>query len=246
MAPRRKQAPGPEHRASASTQRSRAPRARKALVLGSSGLVGSLLLRLLLDDERYGRVTALVRRPLAISHPGLRQAVIDFDRMDRFEKEFDADDVFCCLGSTIKKAGSREAFSRVDLHYPLAAARIAKAKGARHFLIVTSMGANPASRVFYSRVKGEVESGLAGGGFRSLSILRPSLLLGKRDEKRTGESIMIALAPVFSPLLSGPLRKYRPIRAEDVAKAMIEIAAREAPGTAIYESDRLADIAAGR
>ncbi len=235
--PKRKNAP------SAGKKRPARPQKRKALILGASGLVGSILLRRLLDEDRYGEVTAVVRRELPVRHPKLRQAVIDFDVMERSAKEFAADDLFCCLGSTIKKAGSQEAFSRVDHDYPLRAAMLARKKGAKQFIIITSMGANARSRIFYNRVKGEIEADLADIGFDALRIVRPSLLLGKRGEKRFGEWVMIRLAPLLTFLLVGPLRKYRPISAETVAKAMVTIAGEPLSGIAIYESNRLQEIA---
>jgi uncharacterized protein YbjT (DUF2867 family) len=204
---------------------------------------GFLLLQRLLDNDRYGEVTAVVRSELPVRHPKLRQAVIDFDGMERSAKEFAADDVFCCLGSTIKKAGSQEVFSRVDHDYPLRAAALARKKGAKQFIIITAMGANARSRIFYNRVKGEIEADLADIGFEALRIVRPSLLLGKREEKRFGESVMIKLAPAMAFLLIGPLRKYRPISADAVAKAMVSIAEEPLSGIVIYESNRLQEIA---
>lgn len=210
---------------------------RKALIIGATGLVGNELLRRLLNSDLYEHVTALTRRPIAIAqkNPKYHERVLDFDEMDQAAGEFSVDDVFCCLGTTIKKAGSKEAFRKVDYEYPVKAAELARAQGASQYLVVSAIGANPDSKVFYSRVKGELESALIAMHFDSLHLMHPSLLLGKRDEFRTAEGLSGWLSPVFSPLLRGRLAKFKPIKAEDVASAMLQIAADGEKGTNIYE-----------
>lgn len=219
---------------------------RTALVAGASGLVGGHLLPLLLADGAYARVVTLARRELAARHAKLEQRVVDFGTLDAFSDIPRADDVFCCLGTTIKQAGSREAFRRVDHDYVLALARAGRRAppGARQFLLVSALGADPGSRIFYSRVKGEVEAAVRQLPYEGIQIFRPSLLLGQRPEFRLGERIGIALTRVVAPLLVGPLRRYRPIHAADVARAMVQIA-KEAPrGPNVFEYDGL--IAAAR
>ena len=199
-------------------------RGRSALLLGATGLVGSRCLDLLLADERYRRVRVVARR-----RPGLRHARLDFHQLDFEELEarpalFRVDDVYCCLGTTIAKAGSEAAFRRVDLDYPVRAAELALEAGADQFLVVSALGADPGSRLFYNRVKGEMEVAVKRLPFRAVWILRPSLLLGERAERRPGERIATLLLRPLAPLMRGRLRRYRPIEARDVAAAMLALA----------------------
>jgi uncharacterized protein YbjT (DUF2867 family) len=216
---------------------------RTALLLGATGLVGGHCLDLLLEDETYGRVTVLVRRRMERAHPKLEQRVIDFDRLGDQAELFQSHDVFCCLGTTIRKAGSEEAFRRVDFDYTVESARLAAGEGAEQFLVVTAVGADPNSRIFYNRVKGEVEVAVERLPFRSVIILRPSLLLGERTELRLGERLAEPVARVFSPLLRGGLRKYRPIHARRVAAAMVRLAREGREGVRVVESDEIDRIA---
>ena len=195
----------------------------KAIILGASGLVGGSLLKLLLDDPRFSEILCFNRRPLGIDAPKLREVVLDFGRMAIYAPDFAADVLFCCLGSTIKKAGGEAAFRRADHDYPLEAARLFQAQNGEHFLLVSGLGANAASPFFYNRVKGEAENDLRALGLRRLSILRPSLLLGPRDESRPGEFLAQKVMPLFNFALPGGLRKYRAIAAKDVARAMVEL-----------------------
>lgn len=199
---------------------------RNALVAGASGLVGGLLLDALLESPLYREVCSLGRRALPQQHPKLTQRTVDFARLED-EPLPAAEDAFCCLGTTLKKAGSQEAFRAVDHDAVLAFAKAARKAGARRFLVVTALGADPRSRVFYNRVKGEVEEALKGVGFESLVILRPSLLLGARAEHRPGERAAIVLSKALGPLL----RPFggRPIEARTVARALIALA-KDAPG----------------
>lgn len=214
--------------------------ARVALVVGASGLVGSQLLTCLLESPDYDAVTLWVRRPLPVTHPKLSQQVVDFDGLAGPTPEpVRADDIFCCLGTTIGKAGSQAAFRKVDLDYPVQIGRLAKAAGAKRYLIVTAMGADPHSRIFYNRVKGEVEAGLSALGFPALHIFRPSLLLGERQEVRVGEAVGSVLARAIAPLMGGSLRKYRPIKGRTVARAMLAAALADGAGTHIYLSDQI-------
>lgn len=216
---------------------------RTALLLGATGLVGGHCLNFLLNDESYGRVSVLGRRPLEREHPKLEQHLVDFDRLEDSAELIRAQDVFCCLGTTIRKAGSQEAFRRVDFEYPLQSARIAARQETERFLIVTAIGADPGSRIFYNRVKGEVEEAVRALPFESLVILRPSLLLGEREEMRPGERLAEPAMRALSPLMLGPARKYRPIEARKVAAAMVRLAKEGRQGVRIVESDEIARIA---
>jgi uncharacterized protein YbjT (DUF2867 family) len=216
---------------------------RTALLLGASGLIGGHCLDLLLADQAYTQITILTRKVLARTHPKLTQHVVNFDRLGEVADAFRVQDVFCCLGTTIKTAGSQEAFRKVDFTYPVESARLAMQQGAAQFLLVSSLGADAKSSVFYSRTKGEVERAIAASDLSSVQIFRPSLLLGERTEVRSGERIAEKVSRALSFLLIGPLRKYRPIEARAVAAAMIAVAKQSANGIHIYESDRIAQIA---
>lgn len=212
-----------------------------AIVAGATGLVGRALVRQLADDPAWREVRALVRRGPSgeAGGPTLVQVPVDYERLDPPPSWAAADQVFCALGTTIRQAGSQAAFRRVDYDYPVALARAARASGARHFLLVSAVGADPRSRVFYNRVKGEVETAIAELGFRSVTIARPSLLLGKRAEPRLGEQVGKVLG------LLAPAR-WRPVPAERVARALVEAAREDRPGVRIIENPELRASAAGR
>jgi uncharacterized protein YbjT (DUF2867 family) len=213
---------------------------RTALVLGGTGLVGGELLRALLADDRYTTVIALVRRDLPIQHPKLRQQKIDFDAIGEIPA---ADDLFSALGTTIARAGSQEAFRKVDFDYVHDIARAAHASGAEQFLLVSSLGADSRSKIFYNRIKGEIEDAVGRIGFEGTQIFRPSILSGERSEKRTGEKIGNAVMGALSWAMIGPLRKYRPIGAATVARAMVAVAAAAPKGVNVFESDLIEEIA---
>lgn len=212
---------------------------KTALLVGATGLVGNYLLFKLLHDGRYATVRSLVRKPMHLKHATLDERVVDFDHLPA-EVCAGVNDVFCCLGTTIRQAGSQEAFRKVDFDYPLDVAKKALAGGAKQFLLVTALGADPRSRVFYSRVKGELEDAVAGLGYEAFHAFRPSMLLGKRKEVRFGESIGKAVMMLLTPLLLLPgLRRYAGIQGGKVANAMLAIARREQAGRHVWLSDQL-------
>jgi uncharacterized protein YbjT (DUF2867 family) len=212
---------------------------RTALILGASGMVGGFCLKALLDSPEYGSVIVMTRRELALAmHPKLTQKIVNFDSLTATDFA-GAQDIFCALGTTIRKAGSQEAFRRVDLEYPLAAAKQGLSAGARQFLLVSSAGADAASKNFYLHTKGELEQKLGELGYQALHIFCPGLLLGKREEVRPGELLATRIAPFVNLTLWGPLRHYRSIRAETVGKAMVAAAAQGKSGTVIYEYDEI-------
>ncbi|MFT2010044.1 oxidoreductase [Pontibacter sp. 13R65] len=215
---------------------------RTALIAGASGLVGGHCLQLLLHSDRYDQVISIGRRDVPIIHPKLDQKVIDFDQLQKYKTDLAADDVYCCLGTTIKQAGSKEAFQKVDQHYVVQLAELAFAKGASQFLVVSAMGADAKSMFFYNRVKGNMEQAVTNIGYESVHIFRPSLLLGDREVQRTGEEIASKVMRPLSSLLIGPLEKYKPIQGETVAKAMLHVAAFDKKGTHIYPSDDIEDL----
>jgi uncharacterized protein YbjT (DUF2867 family) len=212
---------------------------RTALLVGATGLVGNELMELLLNQPGYDLVKVFTRRSLRKNHPKLEEIVVDFDQLYQYKQHFNVDAVYCCLGTTIKKAGSQDAFRKVDYQYPIELAKLAKEADVENFLIITAMGADSNSKIFYNRVKGEVEKHLQRLQLPSLHIFRPSLLLGDRNEFRLGEKIGIILSPIFSWLLVGPLKKYKPIQAKNVAIAMLLIGQKQNRGIHIYSSHQI-------
>ncbi len=217
---------------------------RTAIVAGATGLIGGHLVPLLLADPAYEKVVVLARRPLeGIASPKLQTIIADFGALDAALAGLAVDDAFCALGTTIKVAGSQDAFRKVDHDYIVAFARAAKAAGARRFLLVSAMGADANSSIFYSRVKGETERAIRSIGFEMLHVFRPGLLLGERHEKRTGEEIGAALTPFLYPLMLGPLRAYRSIRGEAVARAMKGAALSGGTGSHVHTYDSMMQFA---
>ncbi|MER1998876.1 MAG: oxidoreductase [Lysinibacillus sp.] len=215
---------------------------RSALIVGATGLVGSHLVKEICDHPQYVSVTALVRNPLSYEHEKLTDRTVNFDALTEADVEF-VDDVFCCLGTTRKKAGSREQFEKVDVEYPLQIAALAKHAGANHFVVITAMGASETSAAYYNRVKGKLEQQLQALHFQRLSIVRPSLLVGERSELRLVEKSGEVLLKLINPLLIGPLKRYRSIEAIQVARAMLAIALQpKETAVSIYLSDELANI----
>lgn len=206
---------------------------KTAIVAGSTGLIGSQLIQLLVEDTRYGKVKCLSRRPLEIQHDKIELIETDGTDLEGFAPRLIGDDVFCCLGTTMKKARSKEAFRKVDYDYPLALATITKSNGASQYHLISAMGANASSSVFYNQVKGEIEKEIEKIGFSSFHIYRPSLLLGSRKEERSAEDAAKIFFKLFGFLI--PLQ-YKAIDSSKVAKAMLTMAKKEASGKFIYES----------
>lgn len=228
-------------------------RPRTALIAGATGLVGGELLRLLLESPDYTEVRALVRRPGSLApHPKLRELTVDWeelatraapgvapDPIAALDARLAGDDVFCALGTTIRKAGSPAAFRRVDLDYVAVLARIAHERGARRFLLVSSIGADAGSRLLYPRTKGEAERAVRESGLPETHIFRPSVLAGHRAEFRAAERLTLTLLRSLGPLLGGPLRRYRPTPASAVARAMLARALTSVPGHHLHEAEAI-------
>lgn len=193
---------------------------KKAILIGATGLVGSNILQLLLSDERYESVKVLHRRSTGVSHSKLTEHIIDFDDPESWKSLVSGDHLFSALGTTLKKAGSKEAQYKIDYTYQYEVAKTASENGVSGYALVSSLGANPDSGSFYPRIKGELDEAVQELPFDNTLILRPSFLDGNRDEFRLGERIGIAIAKVVCKLPG--LKKYHPIKAERVAKAMIE------------------------
>jgi uncharacterized protein YbjT (DUF2867 family) len=215
---------------------------KTALLSGSSGLVGKHLLSLLLSSDRYSKVIALTRRDLPLQDPKLIQVKTDLSSLAQHLGSVRADDVFCCLGTTIRKAGSREKFYEVDFTYPFALAKIMKERGSLQFLLVSALGADKESSFFYNRVKGEVEEVISHVGYETFHIFRPSLLLGQREEKRAGEHAAKVFFNLFGVLVP---EKYQPVHASQVASAMLLAASQEVKGKFIHLSSDIRKTNAG-
>ena len=206
---------------------------KTALIAGYTGLVGRELLNLLLASDKYQKVIAIGRRKLDIEHEKLVVTVVDFDHIDI---EGPVDDVFCCLGTTMKKAGSKERFRMVDFQYPLNLAIAGKNNGATTFVLVSASGANKNSLFFYNRVKGEIEEAIDRLAFGNYEVLRPSMLLGDRQETRIIEDIGKLFMKIFGFLFIGPLKNVKGVKASAVARAMIYLANDGSGGKRLHRS----------
>lgn len=208
---------------------------RTALVAGSTGLIGGQLLELLLADNSYSKVIAISRKPLSISNPRLENIVMEASELKN-HTPLKADDVFCCLGTTIKQAKTKEAFRKIDYDYPVDLASMLKTNGATQYLLVSALGADKNSRIFYNQVKGEVEEAISAYQFVSFHIFRPSLLVGPRKESRAGEDAAKIFYKIFGFLIPA---KYKDIESIKVARAMVKFAKDNKPGKFIHESGEL-------
>lgn len=211
----------------------------EAVIAGATGLIGNSLLHQLLDRPEYTKITAVVRTEIPVQHPKLQQLVVDFDRLENHQYHIKGDVVFCALGTTKHKTPDQEQYRKIDYQYPLDIAFIAQQNGATQYHLVSAMGANEKSSIFYSRLKGEVERDLKTIPFKAVHIYRPSLLVGDRKEHRNAEGFMIGLMNVLNPLLIGGLKKYRSIKIEKVASAMLKQSLKPCDGIFTYGSDEI-------
>ena len=216
---------------------------RVALLAGATGLVGAALLERLLAAADYAQVHALARTPSLAAAAGLHQHLVDFDSLGQLDLGAPVDVAFCALGTTMRAAGSREAFERVDHDAIVAVAELAMRRHARRFVLVSSVGADPEARNFYLRVKGRTEAAVARLGFEAVDLLRPGLLLGRRRERRPLEQASGRIMRWLNPLLAGPLARYRAIEANEVAAAMIAATRLATRGVTVYEGTALTDLA---
>tara|TARA_B100000902_G_scaffold95410_2_gene98208 strand:- start:69 stop:743 length:675 start_codon:yes stop_codon:yes gene_type:complete len=221
----------------------------KVLLLGATGLIGHHCLSYLLNNKKVTETIAPTRRSLCMRDQSLHNVLVDFDRLDEYPELFEVDAIICCLGTTIKQAGSRARFRQVDYQYCLDAAELGRAHSAKTFSLVSAIGAYERSPVFYSRIKGELESHLRELEYPVLSIFQPSLLLGDRQEQRLGELAAAKLAPLFNPLLMGGLSDYKAIDAELVARAMVNDCldsqhdVGDKPKVRVYRHDKIVKLA---
>lgn len=216
---------------------------KTAVLAGATGLIGGACLRQLLAHPSYAKVVAVLRRPLNLKHPKLDQRIVSFDALSR-EAMVSADEAFCALGSTIRKAGSKEAFYAVDHDAVVNFAYWTRGGGARTFCVVSSVGADPDSGNFYLATKGKMETGVREQYFERLHVFRPGLLTGDRAESRPGERIGAIVLAVAKPLLRGGLGKYRSIDGAAVAEAMVNAAQLPEKGAWVYHNAEIESLAA--
>ncbi|PIB39280.1 NAD(P)H-binding protein [Maribacter sp. 4G9] len=217
---------------------------KSAIILGATGLTGSALLQVLLEDDRYGTLKLFSRRPLNISADKIEEHLGDVLDLERFKPVFKADEVFCCIGTTKSKTPDRELYRKIDFGIPVEAARMCKANGIDTFIVISAMGADPNSTFFYNKIKGEMEEAVLDIDVPKTHILQPSLISGQRKEKRVGEWLAKKLFKVFEVLFIGALRKYRSVHPSEIAKCMLLLANREQESGRIT-SDEIKNLAKG-
>lgn len=218
---------------------------KTALLFGASGLIGGFCLRLLVESPVYEKVICFGRKELSIQHEKLSQHIINFDELYAYEELIKGDDLFYCIGTTIKKAGSKAAFRKVDLEYPLEIAVAASLNDVGQLILVSAVGADSNSLIFYNHIKGELEKRIKRLNFWSIHIMQPAILLGERKENRPLERVGMIVSQGLNSVIGNLLGKYKPVNAEDVAKAMIIAAQNLKKGIHIYPSDSIVQIGSG-
>ena len=214
---------------------------KTAIILGATGLTGKLLLNRLLADESYETVKVFSRRAMGLEHPKLGEYVGDLFKLEHFQSNFTGDELFCCIGTTAKKTSDKAIYKQIDYGIPVAAAKLCKQNGIENFTVVSALGANAKSSVFYNRTKGEMEEEVLKQKIQHTYILRPSLIIGHRNEKRLGEAIASCFMNLIQVFLVGRYRKYRAIEAETIASAMHQLNQTK-PEDQIFESDRIQEL----
>ncbi len=208
---------------------------KEAILLGATGLTGSHLLELLLQDSEYSSVKVFTRQKLTISDPKIEEHVIDLLKLSDYAHEFTADVVFCCIGTTKAKTPDKNLYRAIDYGIPVEAAKLAKQNSIRHFIVVSALGANPNSRVFYSRLKGEMERDVLAQQIENTHLLQPSLIVGNREEKRMGEDLSKHFMKLFGFLIPA---RYKMIHGKTIAQAMVQLA-RKASQEQVIPSDKI-------
>jgi uncharacterized protein YbjT (DUF2867 family) len=214
---------------------------KTAIILGATGLTGRLLLNRLVADDSYSTIKLFSRRTCGIDSPRIQEFIGDVLQLESYKDDFTADEVFCCVGTTSSKTRDRNIYRAIDFGIPSTAARLARENNIPTFLVMSSLGANAGSRIFYSRTKGEMEQAVLDQKIPNTYILRPSLILGEREERRIGESAGAVLLKIVSFFLVGRWKKYRAIEASCIAAAMIQLA-RSTPPVQIVDSEMLQEL----
>lgn len=209
-----------------------------AILFGATGLVGNLLLEELINSGNYKTIRIFVRQATGVSEPSVEEIITDFSVPESYLSKVTGDELFICTGTTIKKAGSIANVEKIDRDLPAIVAEAAFKNGVKKIAVVSSIGADTSSKNYYLRIKGEMEERILKLGFAKTVIVRPSILLGERKEKRAGEIVGKAVMKAIQPVFTGKFRKYRPIHGRDVAKAMISLLQKET-GKTVFESDEL-------
>lgn len=213
------------------------------LLTGATGLVGRHCLEVLLHDPFFTEIKVISRRPLYQKHPKLTEVITEFDNLETLSAEFKEDITICCLGSTIKDAGSREQFMKIDHDYPVQIATLAQRQGSRHFIVISAVGASKNSLFFYSRVKGLMEEDVKTLPYQTISIFQPSLIDGERKEVRVMEQLSLKVGRPLARLLPGPLKKYQPLPAADIARAICHAAKSSPPGIHYHSGEEIKSFA---
>jgi uncharacterized protein YbjT (DUF2867 family) len=197
---------------------------KTAIILGATGLCGSILLQILLNDNRYEKVKLFSRKAVGIRDEKLQEHLIDLLKLSDHESDFLADEVFCCIGTTRAKTPDKDLYRKIDYGIPVSAAALCKKNKIRTFVVISALGASAESSIFYNKLKGQMENALVSTGISKIHILKPSLIGGYREENRPGEWFAKKVFLVLNTLLVGPLRKYRSINPETIARCMVWLA----------------------
>ena len=214
---------------------------KTAIILGATGLTGGLLLNKLLNDDRYDLIKVFSRKSIGMDHPKIKEYLGDILDLNSFENDFQANEVFCCIGTTAKKTRDKSLYKRIDIGIPRSAAKLCKKNKIDTFIVMSSLGANVKSSVFYNKIKGEMEEEVLKEGIPFTYILRPSIILGNRNETRLVEDIGKKMMRSFQFLMIGRIKKYKPIEADTISDGMI-ILANSKPALQIIESDRIEEL----
>jgi len=197
---------------------------KTAIILGATGLTGSILLKKLLEDKQYNNIKLFSRKSIGFSHERIEEHLVDMLQLKTTIDDFTGDEVFCCIGTTRAKTPDKVLYHRIDYGIPIAAAQLCLQNNIKTFIVISSLGADAKSKIFYNRTKGEMENTVLALGIPKTHILQPSLIRGNRDEKRVGENFFKKLMCFINPLLIGPIKKYRSIDPEAIVSAMIYVA----------------------
>ncbi len=215
---------------------------KRAIVVGASGLVGSELLDILLNNPGYDEVLALVRKELPVKHEKLRQLIVDFDQLEKYTADIIGDAIFSCLGTTRHKTPNSKTYWKIDHDYPVQLAQMGLKNGVRQFHLVSAIGSNAKASNFYIKMKGQTEEDIIKVGLPSTHIFQPSMITGDRKESRIEEHIFKGIFKVIDPLLFGSLKKYRSVPARAIASVMYKQSLKNEDGTFIYPSDKIIEL----